>query len=126
MSVTQKLVNTVLQDVDVTIKADAEDETKADKTVEEPEKPAPVRDIAEMDKRVGELERIIGSSNTVLDEVHFNVLVYARELICFSDVSTTTTVAAHANTAQYPTYCPHSASPHRQHFPSPKASSLRP
>ncbi len=30
-----------------------------------------VRDIAEMDKRVGELEKLVGSSSTALDEVCF-------------------------------------------------------
>ncbi|KAH8828477.1 Dynamitin-domain-containing protein [Flagelloscypha sp. PMI_526] len=32
------------------------------------EKPAPVRNLVEMDKRVGELEKLVGSSSTTLDE----------------------------------------------------------
>lgn len=32
-------------------------------------KPSEIKDISEMDRRVGELEKIVGSSNTALDEV---------------------------------------------------------
>ena len=53
--------------------APGKDSTK-DKNVDEagekahPAKLSDVKDIAEMDRRVGELEKIVGSSNTALDE----------------------------------------------------------
>ena len=37
--------------------------------------PEPVKDIAEMDRRVGELEKLVGSASTSLDEVRLFLLV---------------------------------------------------
>ena len=78
-----KLVSVVLGDTtdaedDDVVKVTAEDkeEGKADseeakKMVAAPQKPKEpqARDIAEMDRRVGELEKLVGSSNAALDEV---------------------------------------------------------
>ena len=67
-----KIVNVVLQSGEAPKQesvAEAEQD-KGDAPVEEDaEKPPAVRDVSEMDKRIGELEKIIGSSNTALDEV---------------------------------------------------------
>ncbi|KAK7692807.1 hypothetical protein QCA50_004441 [Cerrena zonata] len=71
-----KLVSAVLGEVDVTQppKIDVTSENGAVKQQQQEKekdtKPhTEVRDIAEMDKRVGELEKVIGSSSTALDEL---------------------------------------------------------
>ncbi len=68
-----KLVNVVMHESDAEKENRAEKEDDNDASTEgrgdEVKGRGDVRDIAEMDKRVGELEKIIGSSNTALDEV---------------------------------------------------------
>ena len=75
-----KLVSVVLgeQDVikapkaDIATDGEAKKEQSSEKELKEKDGKAQtdVKDIAEMDKRVGELEKIIGSSGAALDEVH--------------------------------------------------------
>lgn len=71
-----KLVSAVLGEVDVVnapridVTAESDAAKEQSQAKEKDEKPhTELRDIAEMDKRVGELEKIIGSSSTALDEV---------------------------------------------------------
>ena len=76
-----KLVSVVLGDTtdmedDDVVKVTAEDnEEGKNEDVKKPEAAQPksrepqARDIAEMDRRVGELEKLVGSSNAALDEV---------------------------------------------------------
>ena len=62
-----------------------------------------VRDIAEMDKRVGELEKIVGASTTAVDEVRYRTsassLAYALETDAVLDITspTTTPPPSHAS-----------------------------
>lgn len=69
-----KLVSAVMQDEEP-VPENTEEKVEP-KVTEEVKTSGDVKDIAEMDKRVGELEKIIGSSNTVLDEV-INPFLYS-------------------------------------------------
>lgn len=69
-----KLVSVVMQDEEPV--PETTEEKAEPKVNEEAKTSGDVKDIAEMDKRVGELEKIIGSSNTVLDEV-INPFLYS-------------------------------------------------
>lgn len=68
-----KLVSVVLGEeghVHATSAPDVEKSKEEEKEkAPQPEKVSDVREIADMDRRVGELEKIVGSSNTALDEV---------------------------------------------------------
>ena len=54
-------------------------------TTAKPKNPE-VRDIAEMDRRVGELEKLVGSSSTALDEVHMNHIPNSYPFSCVASL----------------------------------------
>lgn len=66
------------------IAKDKNDEPEKESPSKQP-KPSDVKDVADMDRRVGDLEKIVGSSNTALDEVRSVLIVYrsaSRNLHC--------------------------------------------
>ncbi len=84
-----KLVSAVLGESDAeeapAVKSKSEHERQAETTKKPSPSPAAppksktpeVRDIAEMDRRVGELEKLVGSSSTALDEVYTSTIMHA-------------------------------------------------
>ena len=67
-----KFVNVVLQSGEASKQESVvgqEDNKETPPAMDDAEEAPVVRDVSEMDKRIGELEKIIGSSNTALDEV---------------------------------------------------------
>lgn len=67
-----KLVSAILEDESEGVKKEnqvAEEKTFSKTDEDDKQASGEVKDIADMDRRVGELEKIIGSSNNALDEV---------------------------------------------------------
>jgi nuclear migration protein JNM1 len=75
-----RLVSVMMEDEEPESEEPATDEPKTKVVVEE--KSVGVRSIAELDQRVGELETVVGSSSTTLDEVSSFALprLYSRIL----------------------------------------------
>lgn len=85
-----KLVSMVLgedgeQQVEGWVKPEEKDEEKAQPP--QTEDKSETRDMAQMDKRLGELEKLIGSSSTTLDEVRMNNPLTSTQMLinpCYS------------------------------------------
>ena len=79
-----KLVNAVLGRVDDSgTESDGEEESEDEETKKpkkkQKEESSDIRNIVEMDRRVGELEKLVGSSTTSLDEVSDNLNFLNRD-----------------------------------------------
>lgn len=83
-----RLVQGVMQDGEhKEDNADAVKEEKAEEKPEEGSEKSKARDAAEIDKRVGELEKVVGSASTSLDEVSDSVLLSLPFLTILSQTS---------------------------------------
>ena len=85
-----------------------------------------VKDIAEMDRRLGELERAVGSTTTAADEVYlYRLREYQHaDDDYLVDAASTAAVTA-ADKAQHSAYITRSTSAYRQYFPPSQAPTLR-
>jgi hypothetical protein len=76
------------------------------------------RSIIEMDKRVGELEKLVGSSGTFLDEVR--IILHLKDISWTNDLNSgfsfATTVATPYHASAEPTYASHATSTYRLCF----------
>lgn len=132
----EKLVSAVLQGTGEKVTNGHADEHEneregslADERVKEEGVPVKmeVRDVAEMDRRLGEIERAVGSSSTSIDEVcvtsNSGVLTFSQ---MFTEHTTSFAITSSPDPPQYPAHSPHSTSPHRQHLSSLETPSHRP
>jgi hypothetical protein len=91
------------------------------------EDPLDVRNIVEMDRRVGELEKLVGSSGAALDEVRtpFTKGILTSLLNHILDITPPTPASPPNHTSQHTTDAPHTTPTHRLHLAAAQAPSLR-
>jgi hypothetical protein len=83
-------------------KTEAEEGSASKKEKEDHSGKSEIQNIVEMDRRVGELEKLVGSSSTTLDEVRstFILSIYHKDSARFTNAgitsSTSTSSAYHA------------------------------
>lgn len=121
-----RLVNVVLGNGEV-IGGQSEDEKEDHKKVHDTKhgKEPEVRNIVEMDRRVGELEKLVGSSTAALDEVCFAVCYLLRVSKLYSlssDISPPASTLTHDLTSKQSINNPHSTSTYRLYIPTTEAS----
>jgi hypothetical protein len=82
--------------------------------------PGGVRDLADIDRRVGTLEELVGSASAALDEVRFGVSLHLSSLNCiiYVDLSAAATAVAHAQSIERSACLAHTASAYRCCFSS--------
>jgi Dynamitin len=85
-----------------------------------------VASIAEMDRRVGELEKLVGSSGVALDEVFLRRDFSTYGANYFPGLTTTTPITSAHNATQHAIDASYTTSTYRLHISAAKTSPLRP
>lgn len=81
--------------------------------------------ISEMDRRVGDLESLVGSSGTILDEVRgFSLAVKNTTLTRYLVLTTPPSPPPSHHTTKQPTHSTHATTTYRLHIPSTQAPSF--
>jgi hypothetical protein len=117
-----------------TVLANDRQESESEDENEDPEddlntpEASKMRNLIDIDKRVGELEKLIGSSNATLDEVKcMNIRRYKfTDFVSSKGLAPSATSIAFDHASQLSTRSPHTTSAHRLYFSPSEASLIRP
>jgi nuclear migration protein JNM1 len=102
-----RLVSAVMEEEQVPEPAKVETKPKPSSSEE---KVVGVRNVVELDRRVGELETVVGSSSTTLDEVSLSLKYRSFLIVQLLAFATATTVTTPPHSSQRPINCPDAAS----------------